>query len=819
MKISYKWLKDYVNIDLSADEVSKILTDTGLEVEGLEEVQSIKGGLEGLVIGEVLSKEKHPDADKLSVTTVDLGGDKPVQIVCGAPNVDAGQKVVVATVGTVLYDGDNEFKIKKSKIRGFESLGMICAEDEIGLGKSHDGIMVLDADAKVGTPAKEFFNIESDFVFEIGLTPNRIDGASHIGTARDIVAYLKQTQESKLEIPSVEKFAIDNTSVNVDVEVLHAEGCQRYSGVCISNIEIKESPDWLKNRLQILGLSPINNVVDITNYVLHETGQPLHAFDYSKIKGAKIVVNTVADKTKFVTLDEVERELTDRDLMINNAEEGMCIAGVMGGLDSGVSNSTTSIFLESAYFNPVMVRKTARRNGLNTDSSFRFERGCDANNTIYALKRAALLIKELAGGEISSEIFDHYPTKIENYRVEVSYSRMNRLIGKELSKETVNNILKSLDIEVLEDNGDEAVLSVATYRVDVLREADVVEEILRIYGYNNIEFSARVNASLAPAQKPDREKLRNVVANSLSDNGFNEIMCNSLTKYALYEDTKPFIAEETVKILNPLSSDLNAFRQSLIFGGLESIAYNINRRSPNLKFYEFGNCYKYNSCDSNDVTDKYVYTENLGLFMVGSKSEESWATPQQGVNFYTLKSFVDNVLARFGLKPQNMDVTTVSNDVISEGLAYRFKTGKDSFANLVEFGYVNRKALKAFGIDNQVFFAEFNWDLLMDKLNTKVIFEELSKFPIVKRDLSMLLDKKVKFEDIQKLATKAERNLLTSVNLFDLYEGDKLEEGKKSYAVSFYLQDKNKTLTDKQIDKIMKKLISTFERELNAQLR
>lgn len=819
MKISYNWLKDYVKLDLSAEQVSTILTDTGLEVEGLEEVQSVKGGLEGLVIGEVLTCEKHPDADKLSVTTVNLGAEKPSQIVCGAPNVAAGQKVVVATVGTILYDGDNEFKIKKSKIRGVESLGMICAEDEIGLGTSHDGIMVLDADAKPGTPAKEYFNIENDYVFEIGLTPNRIDGASHIGTARDIVAYLKQTQEIELDMPSVDEFKVDNTNGKTTVEVRHAEGCKRYSGVCISNVNIEESPDWLKNKLRVIGLSPINNVVDITNFVLHETGQPLHAFDASKITGDKVIVDTLPEKTKFTTLDEVERELSDRDLMICNLEEGMCIAGTLGGLDSGVTDSTTDIFLESAYFNPVMVRKTARRHGINSDSSFRFERGCDPNNNVYALKRAAMLIKEIAGGEISSEVIDHYPEKVENYRVEVNYSRMNRLIGKDLSKEVVNKILNSLDIEVVEDNGDDAVLSVATYRVDVLREADVVEEILRIYGYNNVEFSSRVNASLAPSQNPDREKLRNVVANSLSDNGFNEIMCNSLTKYAYYEDRKPFVAEETVKILNPLSSDLNAFRQSLVFGGLESIVYNANRKSPNLKFYEFGNCYKYTSTDSSDVTDKYVYTENLGLFLVGSKTEESWNTPQQEVSFATLKAYVDNLLGRFGLKTQNMDVASVSNDVISEGLAYRFKTGKDSYASLVEFGFVKRKLYKEFGIENQVYFAEFNFDLLLKKLNTKVTFEELAKFPVVKRDLSMLLDKKVKFEDIQRLASKAERNLLTGVNLFDLYEGDNLEAGKKSYAVSFYLQDKNKTLTDKQIDKIMNKFISTFERELGAQLR
>ncbi|MCG8412194.1 MAG: phenylalanine--tRNA ligase subunit beta [Bacteroidales bacterium] len=814
MKISYNWLKNYINTDLSIDEISKVLTDTGLEVEGIEKFESVKGGLEGLVIGEVTSCAKHPNADKLSVTTVNIGADTELPIVCGAPNVAKGQKVVVATVGTILYSGDESFKIKKAKMRGEPSEGMICAEDEIGLGKSHDGIMVLDNSVQVGTPAKEYFNIETDTVFEIGLTPNRIDGASHIGTARDLAAYLSQKTKTELIKPSVDDFKVENTNYTIEIEVENTEACPRYSGVTVSNVKIAPSPQWLQNRLKAIGLNPINNIVDISNYVLHETGQPLHFFDADKIDGKKVIIKTLPEATSFTTLDDQERKLSKNDLMICNANEGMCIAGVFGGTKSGVTENTTNVFIESAHFNPVWVRKTAKRYDLHTDSSFRFERGSDPNNTIYALKRAALLIKEIAGGEISSEITDIYPSPIADYKVDLSYRNLKRLIGKEIEKEKVKNILESLDIKVINETDDNLSLEVPTYRVDVQREVDVIEEILRIYGYNNIEISEHVNSSLSYSVKPDKEKIQNTISDILSANGFNEIMCNSLTKGDYYTEGT-YKADNSVKILNPLSNDLNVMRQTLLFGGLESIAYNRNRRNTDLKLYEFGNCYYYNESDHENPLKKYSEQQNLALFITGNKSQESWLVKQEPTSFFVLKAQIENILDRLGFDLKQVTTEDISSDIFAEGLSCSYNKKE-----LVRFGIVSRKLLKNFDIDAPVYFAEFTWDSVL-KLTAKneVIYTEISKYPEVRRDLALLIDKKVRFAQIKELAYRSEKKLLKDVSLFDVFEGEKLGADKKSYAISFILQDENKTLTDKQIDKIVNNFIRVFERELGAQIR
>eukprot|EP01029_Cantina_marsupialis_P023151 TRINITY_DN572_c0_g3_i1.p1 TRINITY_DN572_c0_g3~~TRINITY_DN572_c0_g3_i1.p1 ORF type:complete len:817 (-),score=158.91 TRINITY_DN572_c0_g3_i1:3398-5848(-) len=816
MKVSYKWLKDYIDIDLSPAEMDEILTQIGLEVGGIEKFQSIKGGLEGLVIGEVKTCEPHTNSDHLSITSVDVNGDELLPIVCGAPNVAAGQKVVVATVGTVLYDGDDSFTIKKSKIRGELSMGMICAEDEIGLGQGHDGIMVLPEDAVVGTPAAEYFNIEDDLTIEIDLTPNRIDGASHIGVARDMAAYLKQQKEIDYKIPSVEDFKVDNTNLPIEVTVENNDACHRYSGVCISGVKVAESPEWLQNRLKAIGLSPINNVVDITNYVLFETGQPLHAFDYAKVKGNKVIVKTLADGTLFNTLDEVERELNEKDLMICNEEEPMCIAGVFGGIESGVSETTTDIFLESAYFDSVFVRKTARRHGLNTDASFRFERGTDPNNTIYAMKRAALLIKEIAGGEIASEVVDIYPTPVEDFKVEVSVERIENLIGKQIGKETIKNILTALEIKVEKEDGDTLNLLVPPYRVDVKREADIVEEVLRIYGFNNVEVPAKVNASLSFAPKIDEHKLRNTIADMLTAAGFNEIMNNSLTKSSYYEGLESLKLENTVRIFNPLSSDLNAMRQSLLFGGLECVAYNINRRNADLKFYEFGKSYQHfvNPENENPV-DNYFEKERLGVFMCGNKTATSWNLKEEPTNFFHMKAFVENILRRLGFNIEKLRIKETENDQFTEGLSYGVKK-----TVLVEMGMVSGKILKNMDIDTPVYYADFDWaTLIKEAMKNKVSYTELAKYPAVKRDLALLIDKGVSFAEIKTIAFNCEKKLLKSVSLFDVYEGEKLGEGKKSYAVSFILQDTEKTLNDKQIDKIMQKLIKSYEKQLGAELR
>ncbi len=815
MKISYNWLKDYIKTDLEPEKLSAILTNIGLEVEGVETFQSVKGGLEGLVIGKVVECGKHPDADKLSLTKVDLGTGEPVQIVCGAPNVAEGQKVVVATIGTTLYSGDEEWKIKKGKIRGQESHGMICAEDEIGLGTSHDGIIVLEENAQIGTPAKDYFKIENDIVFEIGLTPNRIDGASHIGVARDLAAYLSQTENISYTKPSVDAFKVDNTNRTIPVEVENTEACKRYAGVTISGIEIKESPDWLKNRIKAIGLKPINNVVDITNFVLHETAQPLHAFDADHITGDKVIVKTMPKGSKFITLDEVERELTDEDLMICNTQEGMCIGGVFGGMKSGVTENTRNVFLESAYFNPVWVRKTSKRHALQTDSSFRFERGVDPNNTIYTLKRAAMLIKELAGGEISSEIVDIYPEKVEDFKVEIKYAHVDRLIGKVIDKAQIKKILEALEIKVVNKSAEGLILNVPPYRVDVTREADVIEEILRIYGYNNVEIPAAVKSTLSYAPKPDRNKLKNAVADMLSSKGFNEAMSNSLTKAEYYEKLKPFNPENTVKIVNPLSADLNAMRQTLLYGALEAVIYNENRKNQNLKLYEFGNCYSLKKNDGNGhVLAKYNEEEHLAIVITGDEKNVNWNSPAAKSDFYHLKAYAELVLTKLGYNTESLTQKEISGETFAYGLCYELNNKV-----LVKFGSLQKTLQKAFDVESEVFYADFSWDILIKFLPGTKQFKAISKYPEVKRDLALLVDKKVSFAQIKEIAKKVERQLLKNVSIFDVYEGKNIEEGKKSYAISFILQDENKTLTDKQIDKIMNKLIQAYERELNATLR
>ena len=816
MKISYNWLKEYINLEETPEEVSKILTKTGLEVGSLEEIETVKGGMKGLVIGEVITCEKHPDSDHLSKTTVDIGTGEILPIVCGAPNVAAGQKVVVATVGTTLYMGDDEFTIKKAKIRGEVSQGMICAEDEIGIGANHEGIIVLDELAKVGTPAKNYFNIESDWMIEIDLTPNRIDGGSHIGVARDLAAFLKQTKDIDYTRPSVNHFKVDNHNLEIPVEIKNPEACARYAAVTISGVEIKESPDWLKNRLKAIGLTPISNVIDITNFVLFETGQPLHAFDADQITGKKVIVKTMPSGTKFTTLDEEERELDENDLMICNTEEGMCIGGVFGGIKSGIKDSTQNIFLESAYFDPVFIRKTARRHGLNTDASFRFERGVDPNGVIYSLKRAAILIKELAGGTISSEIVDVYPKPIEEFKVDISYTNVTRLIGKELGKERIKNILTSLEIKIEKEDEKGLSLSVPPYRVDVQREADVIEEILRIYGYNNVEIPSLVKSSLQYAEQPNRNQMRNMAAEMLTARGFNEIWSNSLTKASYYEGLNQYKEEQTVRLLNPLSTDLNGMRQTLLLGGLEAIAYNTNRQNKNLKFYEFGNCYFFKGSQLKEHPEtNYWEEEHLGLFVTGDKEQENWAEKEKPTSFYSIKTYAENILKRFGLDTNQMQISDSENELLEEGLTYQLNN-----KTLLNMGIVAKPWLKKFDIENPVYYADFDWgNILLEKKKHKVVFEELPKFPAVRRDLALLIDKGVKFSEIKESAFKVERQILRSVNLFDVYEGKGVPAGKKSYAVSFILRDDQRTLKDKQIDKTMKKMLSAFERDFGAQLR
>ncbi len=813
MKISYNWLKNYINLDLSVDKLSQILTDIGLEVEGIENFESVKGGLKGLVIGEIISKEKHPKADKLSLTKVNIGDEKLLDVVCGAPNVESGQKIVFAGIGTTLYQNDKILKIKKTKIRGEVSEGMICAEDEIGLGNSHEGILVLDNKAKVGTLAKDHFKIINDHIFEIGLTPNRIDAASHIGVARDLVAYFKQCKNIELFKPNVEKFSPE-TKNKISIEIENQESCPRYSGLTISNLEVKESPEWLKNNLKSIGLKPINNVVDITNFVLHETGQPLHAFDFDKIIGKKVIVKNLKKDTKFKTLDKLERNLSDEDLMICNSENGMCIAGVFGGIDSGVTEKTKNIFLESAYFNAVSVRKTAKRHQLKTDSSFRFERGMDPNNTIYPLKRAALLIKKMAGGEIS-EITDIYNKKIEKRKIKVSYKNISRLIGKTIEKNKIKNILNSLEIFILEENEENLILEVPTYRVDVTREADIIEEILRIYGYNNIEVSKTVKSAISYAPKIDDKSLKNKVGDLMANMGFNEMMSNSLTKSFYFEELESYKKENTVKILNPLSSDLDSLRQTLLFSGLETIKFNQNYKNFDLKLFEFGNSYFFDKeNNSKEFIKNYFEKQNLSIFLSGKIDSNSWQEKEKNTNFFHLKNYICNIFQILKIDVEKLKLKEIKNDIFSYGL--NFYSKKNSFVN---FGLLTKKVCEKLNIETEVFYAEFEWDNLIKFSTNEVAFKEISKFPQVKRDLALLIDKNISFENIKNLAQKTEKKFLKKLNLFDIYEGTNLEKDKKSYAISFILQDENKTLNEKQIDKIMKKLISVFEKNLNAKIR
>ncbi len=816
MKISYNWLKDYIDIDISPKEVAEILTQTGLEVAGLEKVDSVKGGMEGLVIGKVITCEKLPSSDHLSKTTVDTGTGELLNIVCGAPNVAAGQKVVVAPVGTKLYFDDKEITLKKAKIRGEISEGMICAEDEIGIGTSHEGIIVLPPDAKTGIPAKEYYNIIPDWAIEIDLTPNRIDGGSHIGVARDLAAFLnKKTPTAYKRIP-VDNFKPDNHNLEIPVEIKNTEACPRYTGVTISGVEVKDSPDWLRQRLKVIGHSPINNVVDITNYVLFETGQPLHAFDANKIAGGKVVVQTLPEGTLFTTLDEVERKLQQNDLMICSAEEPLCIGGVVGGSKSGVKENTKNIFLESAWFDPVFIRKTARHHGLHTDASFRFERGTDPNGVIYALKRAALLIKEIAGGTISSEIVDVYPRKAEFFRVDVSYKNIARLIGKDLGKETIKGILASLEIEIESETDAGLSLLVPPYRVDVKRETDVVEEILRIYGYNNVEIPTVVKSSLQYAPQPDPSQIRNLISEMLSSQGFNEIWSNSLTKAGYYEGLTQYSTGKTVNLLNPLSADLSGMRQTLLFGGLECIERNVNRQNKDLKLYEFGNCYFF---EEDKVKEQpvpgYREEEHLALFITGAKSAESWTGEQQPTSFFQLKPIAENILKRMGFSLKTLRISDSQNELFSEGLTYT-----ENNKTVMEAGIVSSKFLKKFDLEQPVYYADLNWNTLMQKrMKHKTAFAELPKFPSVRRDLALVMDKQVRFQQIEELAFKTERKILSDVGLFDVYEGRGIPEGKKSYAVKFTLRDPARTLTDSQIDKTMQKLIAAFDRKLGAELR
>ena len=820
MNISYNWLKEYLDFDLQPEEVADALTSIGLETGGIEEVQTIKGGLEGLVIGEVLTCEAHPNSDHLHVTTVNVGSGEPLQIVCGAPNVAAGQKVVVAVNGTKLYDGDKEFTIKRSKLRGVESNGMICAEDEIGVGTDHSGIIVLPADAVVGTPAKEYYNIKSDYVLEVDITPNRVDATSHFGVARDLAAYLKQNgKPSVLKRPSVDAFQIDDQTPAIQVEVVNTEACLRYSGVTIKGVTVKESPEWLQNKLRTIGLRPINNVVDITNYILHGMGQPLHSFDAGKIKGGKVIVKSAEEGQKFVTLDGVERTLTARDLMICNAEEPMCIAGVFGGLESGVTENTTDVFLESATFHPTWIRKSARRFGLNTDASFRYERGLDPNVTVYILKYAALLVKELAGGTITGDIQDVYPTVFNPYQVNITYDKINSLTGKVIPVETVKSILESLEMKITSETAEGLSLEVPVYRIDVQRDVDVIEDILRIYGYNNIEFSDHVQSNLSYQTPTDHSyKMQNLISEQLCGCGFNEILSNSLTRSAYYDKLTTYPADHCVMLMNPLSADLNCMRQTLLFGGLESVEHNMKRKNGNIRFYEFGNCYDYNKANKKEdqILSEFSEDYRLALWLCGNRVENNWAHPNEKSSVYELKAYVENILVRLGVNLKKVIFGNLTNDIYDAALSITTQSGKQ----LGTMGIVSHKICKAMDIDTEVYFAEFSWNALMKETKkNKVTYTDLSKFPAVKRDLALLLDKAVQFAEIQKIAQESERKLLKDVTLFDVYEGKNLPAGKKSYAVSFYLQDETKTLNDKQIDAIMKKIQTNLEQKLGAQLR
>ncbi|MBO5902879.1 MAG: phenylalanine--tRNA ligase subunit beta [Tidjanibacter sp.] len=818
MNISFKWLKDYLKSDLTAEEAATILTDIGLEIEGFERVESIKGGLAGVVVGEVLTCTNHPDSDHLHLTTVDVGSGEPLQIVCGASNCRQGLKVMVATIGTTLYpiDSEEEFKIKKSKIRGVESFGMLCAEDELGIGRDHAGIMELNPEAVVGTPAKEYLGLEEDYLLEIGLTPNRVDAASHYGVARDLAAYLRAAgRPVSLSLPSVEDWKVDNTSFATEVVVEDKEGAPRYAGVNISGVTVAPSPEWLQNYLRVIGINPKNNVVDVTNFVLHELCQPLHSFDADKIEGNKIVVRTCAEGTKFTTLDGTERTLSEADLMICDATKPMCIAGVFGGAESGVTDSTRNVFLESAYFNPVRVRKSAKRHGLNTDSSFRFERGIDPCNTIYALKRAALLIKELAGGEITSEITDICSETFEPFRFDITFKQINSLIGKEIPEATIREILAALEVAVEAENDGTLSVAVPRYRVDVQRPADLIEDILRIYGYNNVEIPERMSSSLSYVQKPDKERLTNLVADMLSSMGFTEAMSNSLTKAAYYEELKAYPAENCVKIMNPLSADLGVMRQTLLFNMMEAVQLNTNHRQADLKLYEFGNCYYFNpSRKEEGGLAPYSERGRLAILVTGQQQAQSWNVKGAQSDYFFLKSVAEKLLRRFGVDIYSLQCRGTKSDLYDEAVS--FGQGKELFT----IGSVSSKIRKMFDIKAEVYFLELEWDtLLRNTKKHKVAASELPKFPEVKRDLALLVDAGVTFEELRRLAFGVEKKLLKSVSLFDVYQGDKLPAGKKSYALTFILRDNERTLDDKTIDRIMNNLIKQYTDKAGAQIR
>ena len=820
MNISYKWLKEYVDFDLTPQHVAEALTSCGLEVGGLEEVQTIRGGLKGLYVGKVLTCEPHPNSDHLHITTVDLGKGEPQQIVCGAHNVAANQKVIVADLGCVLYDGDKEFVIKRSKLRGVESLGMICAEDEIGVGTSHDGIIVLPEDAPIGMPAAEYYNLESDWVIEVDITANRSDALSHYGVARDLYAWLKQNNyQTELHKPNCDAFEVDNESLTIDVEVKNTEACKRYACVSISNCEVKESPEWLQNKLKIVGIRPINNIVDITNYIMMAYGQPMHCFDADMVAGHKIVVTTQPEGTKFITLDGEEHSLSERDLSICNANEAMCIAGIFGGKGSGTYENTRNIVLESAYFHPTWIRKSARRHGLSTDASYRFERGIDPNGQVYALKQAAILCKELAGGQVSMQIKDVYPDPIEGSKVVLTYDYVNSLIGKEIGKDTIKSIVTSLDMKIEAENENQIEILVPAYRVDVKRPCDVVEDILRIYGYNNVEIPLQLKGTLTiPTDEDRNRKYINLISEQLVGGGFNEILNNSLTKVSYYKDLNRYTEETTVKILNPLSADLGVMRQTLLFGGLESIVRNANRKNSNLRFFEFGNCYHYDESkkEADKLIKAYTQDQHLGLWVTGKRVENSWVHPNEDASFYELKAYVENILVRLGLSLQAVTLVKGENNIFEDSISIVTKAGKI----IAELGVVAYKLTKNMGITNEVFFADIYWDNLLKAVKKHVVeYKEISKYPAVSRDLALLVDKTVEFEQIKEIAYSTEKKLLKAVELFDVYEGKNLPEGKKSYAVNFILQDEQKTLNDKQIDSIMKKLIDNLTKRLNAELR
>ena len=820
MEISYKWLKEYVDFDLTPQETADVLTSCGLEVDSLEEVQTIKGGLKGLYVGKVLTCEMHPNSDHLHITTVDLGKGEPQQIVCGAPNVAAGQKVIVADLGCVLYDGDKEFVIKKSKLRGVESNGMICAEDEIGVGTSHDGIIVLPEDAPVGQPAAEYYHLESDWVIEIDITANRSDALSHWGVARDLYAWLKRNgYNTSLHRPDCSEFTVDNTNLPIDVEIENTEACKRYACVSITGCEVKESPEWLQDKLKVIGLRPINNIVDITNYVMMAYGQPMHCFDADMVKGNKIVVRTQPEGTKFVTLDGEEHTLGEHDLSICNAKEPMCIAGIFGGKGSGTYDTTTNVVLESAYFHPTWIRKSARRHGLSTDASYRFERGIDPNGIIYALKQAAILCKQLAGGKVSMEIKDVYPTPIADARVQLDYEYVDRLIGKKIGNDMIRSIVESLDMKVVSETDNGLELDVPAYRVDVQRPCDVVEDILRIYGYNNVEIPTQLKSSLTILGDEDKAyHHQNVISEQLVGCGFREILNNSLTKTAYYTELNHYTEDTTVKVMNPLSSDLGVMRQTLLFGGLESICRNVNHKMPNLRFFEFGNCYHFSPEKNNDEDPIKAYTEemHLGMWLTGKRVEGSWAHADEQSNFYELKAYVMNIFTRLGVNPGIVVAEKSDNNVFGKALALKARSGK----LLCEMGTVSHKLLKKMDIDQDVFYADINWNNIMRAIKkNETLYHDISKFPSVSRDLALLIDKSVEFEQIEQIARQTEKKLLKSVELFDVYEGKNLPEGKKSYAVNFILQDETKTLNDKQIEAIMTKLINNLKQKLGAELR